>query len=65
MRECYGNLLSVQKFEAKRQSSIDGCYVARLSFAAMSKVLAVFLNGLCVSAGKVENAEVEVSVDAG
>jgi hypothetical protein len=64
MRECYGNLVSVQKFEAKRQSSIDGCYVARLCFAAISEVLAVLLNGLCVSNGKVENTEMKVSVEA-
>ncbi|MFT4720429.1 MAG: hypothetical protein ACI9SB_001600 [Candidatus Azotimanducaceae bacterium] len=65
MRECYGNLLCVQKFEAKRQSSIDGCYVVRLCFAAIGEILAVLFNGVCVSAGEVENAEMKVSIEAG
>jgi hypothetical protein len=30
----------------------------------MSEVLAVLLNGLCVSTGKVENTEMKVSVEA-
>jgi hypothetical protein len=35
------------------------------AFAAITEVLVVLLNGLCISAGEVENTKMKASVEAG